>query len=117
MRILAILILFSLISCASQTPKPLTYLSLSIPQKAINTKDQKSVTKEFTRGGWFIGNSGFRPAVDVSYYLSELQKEAGTLALKDADLQSTVPFAVSLFFFGYNHGTDVVSNNSGMNNL
>lgn len=106
---LFLLTLSTLASCATQAPAPLRYVSLEVPKEVITVNKQKSASKEFSRGGWYIGNEGFRPAPDVQHYLSEAQKDAGHPIMQNVDIKARVPFAFDLLFFGYNNGTDVVS--------
>lgn len=114
MKIFSLICFCMFLAACATAPKPLAYLSLKKTPEVISMKKQKSVRREFSRGGWFIGNNGFRPAIDVEKYITELTNETKSYVLKDADVQMNVPFAFAFIFFGYNSGTDVAANNSGI---
>jgi hypothetical protein len=96
--------------CASQQkPQPLAYLSLETPKGIIGSKEIKETNKEFSKGGLYLVNLNFRPAPDLSLYIDETSKEAGTNILKNADIMLKVPFAFDILLFGINVGTDIVT--------
>jgi hypothetical protein len=103
-----ILIVCLVAGCASP-PAPINYLAIEKPQGPISSGSHNSVQKEFSRGGWYVGNHNFRPAPDVRSYLEDLSKTAGTSILRNADVEIEVPFAFDILFFGYNSGTDTAS--------
>jgi hypothetical protein len=95
--------------CAGSKPAPpLTYLSLETPKGSIQVPTHPGVNRTFSRGGFYVLNSNFRPAADVEQYVREAQKEAGSTVLRGADIELAVPFAIDILFFGYNSGTDTV---------
>jgi len=105
---LALAVLIS--GCAASKPAPpLTYVSLETPKGLIQVPTHPGVNRTFSRGGFYVLNSNFRPAADVERYIREAQKEAGSTVLRGADVQLAVPFAIDILFFGYNNGTDTLT--------
>ncbi len=98
-------------SCATSPPPPLKYLALEKPEGKIDTSGNRSVHREFSRGGWYFVNYNFRPAADIRSYLEQVQQGANNNILKNADIELNVPFAIDIFFFGYNTGTDSLTSN------
>lgn len=95
--------------CVTTTPPPsLSYVSVDRPNGVIKNNGQPVVQKEFSRGGWYVGNHNFRPAPDVAAYLKDAAGPAAGGTLRNADVQLTVPFAFDILFFGFNKGTDRV---------
>jgi hypothetical protein len=94
--------------CATQVP-PLTYIASEKPAITVNVEHQSPIKKDFSRGGWYFGNSNFRPAPDVGSYVRETETEAKASVLRNADVEFAIPFVLNLLFFGYNLGTDVVN--------
>ena len=105
---LCLVFTFFLASCA-KTPQPLTYLCLEKPKGIISTNDHKEVNKSFSRGGFYFLNYNFRPAADIKNYIEQAEKDANTGILRNADIQTNVPFAFDILFFGYNNGTDTIT--------
>ena len=96
--------------CASPpAPPSINYLSIEKPKGVITAVSHNPVQKEFFRGGWYAGNANFRPAPDIRTYFEDLGKTAGTVVLRNADVEVAVPFAFDILFFGYNSGTDTAS--------
>ena len=96
-----------LYGCATHTP-PLTYIASEKPTATVNIDKQTPIKKDFSRGGWYFGNSNFRPAPDVGSYVREAETGTKTSVLKNADVKFAIPFAFDILFFGYNKGTDVL---------
>ena len=94
---------------ATSSSKPLAYVSVVRPQGIIKTTDQKTVSKDFKRGGMYVGNFNFRPAPDLAGYLNDLSSAVGSPVVKNADAQLSVPFAFDILFFGFNMATDTAT--------
>jgi len=107
--ILGIYCIASLLAgCASQ-PQPLAYLSMERPNGRIETPPHNNVSLSFPRGGFYFFNINYRPAADIESYIVKAQKDANAVTLKNADIKLSVPFAIDIFMFGYNHGTDTLT--------
>ena len=95
--------------CATTPPQPVAYLAVKKPEGVIKTNEHAPVTREFSRGGWYFGNSNFRPAPDPVSYIEEASRATGADILRNADVKMTVPFVFDILFFGYNQGTDTLT--------
>jgi hypothetical protein len=89
--------------------QPIAYLAVERPKGVISTPQHAPVKKEFPRGGWYFGNSNFRPAPDLASYIDNTAPQANTKILRNAEVQLNVPFALDILFFGYAKGTDLVT--------
>jgi hypothetical protein len=100
--------LVTLAGCAASRPELLTYLALDKPRGRIENAPQRSVWRSFHRGGFFAFNVNFRPAADLGKYLGEVEREAGSPILRQADVRLHTPFAIKFWPVGYNEGEDTV---------
>ena len=107
---LAAFSLLILAGCASgPPPQPLTYVAVERPTGPIKCTGHM-VQKEYRKDGMYFINFGFRPASDIAAYMSQAQNDAGSLVLKNADVECNVPFALDILMFGFQiGGADVVT--------
>ena len=102
------LFIASLCACSETTPPArLTYLALNRPVNPIRTNSKK-IEESFPRGGFYFLNYGFRPAPNLTEYLTKADGLAAGQPLRDVDVELHVPFAFDIILFGYNNGTDTV---------
>lgn len=95
--------------CSARSGPPLSYLALNRPQGPIATGQHGPITEKHGRGGFYIGNYNFRPAADIRVYLEEAHQRSGSEVIRDADVVLSIPFAIDILFFGFNHSTDKVT--------
>lgn len=69
---------------------------------------QTPIWRTFHRGGFYAFNVNFRPAADIGKYLAEVEREAGSPVLRQADVRLRTPFAIKLWVAGHNEGEDTV---------
>jgi hypothetical protein len=106
---LILAVLVAVVSGCASAPKPLAYLALDPPEGVISSQPGNVMEKQFSRGGFYFLNYGFRPAPEINLYISETVKEAKTNVLRNADIRCNVPFALDILMFGYNGSTDAVT--------
>ena len=105
--ILLLSVLFAA-GCYTRRPpqKMITYLALERPREVIKSVEHQPVKVERTRGGFYFLNANFRPAPDLTAYLEAMTRQAGTPALRNADITFRIPFAWDILLFGYNSAHD-----------
>ena len=86
-----------LVGCSTTPDPPLAYIALERPDGPIACR------------GWYFGNYNFRPVPDVHAYLEQAHASSGSEVLCQANVVLNVPAAIDILFFGYAHGTDLVS--------
>jgi len=108
--IAAVVSLAFLAACAGAagTAPRLRYVAKVRPEGPIAKASYASFEQSHTKGGWYFGPVNFRPAADLTLYLSEAEQKAGSGVLVNSDVELRVPFAIDIFFFGWARGTDVV---------